>query len=58
MGHPTMQENDTAKLTPTEQKYKKEADKQFSPSNVLFSHRMKKQIRIWNSHSKRELYSI
>lgn len=25
----------------TEQKYKKEADKQFSPSNVLFSHRMK-----------------
>ena len=41
----------------TEQKYKKEADKQFSPSNVLFSHRMKKQIRIWNSHSKRELYS-
>ena len=32
----------------TEQKYKKEADKQFSPSNVLFSHRMKKQIRIWN----------
>ena len=42
----------------TEQKYKKEADKQFFPSNVLFSHRMKKQIRIWNSHSKRELYSI
>ncbi|EXZ71949.1 hypothetical protein M123_3602 [Bacteroides fragilis str. 3976T8] len=42
----------------TEQRYKKEADKQFSPSNVLFSHRMKKQIRIWNSHSKRKLYSI